>query len=73
VPNIKVCGNTDTLSTWDDSIDISVSGLLDRSITLDEAAEKIAAMVMKVASGQESRAEYWGEGQVIVPKTSALI
>ena len=73
VPNIKVCGNTDTLATWDDSIDVSVSGLLDRSITLDEAAEKITAMVMKVASGQESRAEYWGEGQVIVPKTRALI
>ncbi|MBO34361.1 MAG: hydro-lyase [Rhodospirillaceae bacterium] len=73
VPTIKVCGNVNTLAAWNDSIDVSVSGLVDRSISLEEAAQKIATMVMKTASGQESRAEHWGEGQVIVPKTRALI
>lgn len=73
VPTIKVCGNAGTLETWADSIDVSLSGLVDRTMTLDEAQEKIAAKVASVASGSLSRAEYWGEGQVIIPKTTAMI
>jgi altronate dehydratase large subunit len=73
VPTIKICGNANTLKTWADSIDVPLSGLVEGAMTLDEAQEKIAAMVAIVASGSLSRAEYWGEGQVIIPKTNALI
>ncbi len=73
VPTIKICGNTNTLETWADSIDVDLSGLIDRTMSLNEAQEKIATMVANVASGTLSRAEYWGEGQVIIPKTTALI
>lgn len=73
VPAIKICGNAATLETWADSIDVPISGLVDRTMTLDEAQEKIATTVAEVASGSLSRAEYWGEGQVVIPKANALI
>ncbi len=73
VPTIKICGNRQTLSTWADSIDVSLAGLLGGSMTLEDAGNKIAEMAATVASGAPSRAEHWGEGQVIIPKTTALI
>ena len=72
-PAIKMCGNGKTLSHWADSIDVSLDGLVDGAITLADAQEKVAKSVAEIASGKQSRAEFWGEGQIIIPKTTALI
>ena len=68
-PTIKVCGNPLTMSTWRDSIDADLSDVLTASVGLDEAAQILGALLIEVAQGRETRAEYWGEGQFIVPKT----
>jgi altronate dehydratase large subunit len=72
-PTVKICGNGNTLAVWGDSIDIGLAELVARRMTLDEAAALIAATTAEIAGGAPSRAEHWGEGQIIIPKTSALI
>lgn len=68
-PTIKVCGNPMTVMKWVDSIDVDLSDVLTRGRGLDQAAQRLGDVLIETAEGRESRAEHWGEGQFIVPKT----
>ena len=67
-PTIKVCGNPQTLHDWQDGIDVPLADLIEGRITLDQAAERLHDCVLRVAGGQITRTEHWGEGQFIVPR-----
>lgn len=73
VPTLKICGNPQTLSAWQDGIDVDVSGLITGSETLDQAAQAISAKIKDVIGGQQTATEEWGEGQIILPRTLPAI
>ncbi|MEZ5740338.1 MAG: UxaA family hydrolase [Burkholderiaceae bacterium] len=72
-PTVKICGNPRTMRTWGDEIDVDVSGLIDATQTLAQAAGQIADAVARCARGEQTRTEARGEGQLIVPRTLAAL
>jgi altronate dehydratase large subunit len=67
-PTLKVCGNPDTLAHWADGIDVGLAELIDGRIGLDEAGRRVHQAVMRVAEGEVTHTERWGEGQFIIPR-----
>lgn len=67
-PTIKVCGNPTTLRDWSDGIDVPLADLIEGRITLDSAAERLRQVILRVAGGEMTHTERWGEGQFIVPR-----
>ncbi len=67
-PTLKVCGNPQTLRDWDDGIDVGLDRLISGEMTLEEAGQQLAQAVLRVAGGEVTRTEAWGEGQFIVPR-----
>ena len=59
-PVIKVCGNPKTSEKLSEHIDVDVSDVITENKTLEEAAEKIFEKLVKVASGDRTRAEIIG-------------
>lgn len=70
-PTIKVCGNPATIARWADGIDVALAELIDARIGLDEAGARVHEAVIRVASGETTRTERWGEGQFIIPRLTA--
>jgi altronate dehydratase large subunit len=60
VPVIKVTGNQRTVDKLPDHIDLSVAGLMDGTMTMDEAGALIFQRVLAVASGEQTKAESIG-------------
>lgn len=67
-PTIKVCGNPDTLQHWADGIDVGLADLIEGRISLDQAGERVRDTVLRVAQGEITHTERWGEGQFIIPR-----
>ncbi|MBP6018551.1 MAG: UxaA family hydrolase [Burkholderiaceae bacterium] len=72
-PTIKICGNSNTIKTWHEAIDLDVSAVVFGLETLDDSADRIEASVMNVANGAVTKNESLGDGQIIIPKTCPLI
>ena len=56
-PVIKITGNARTAKQMADNIDLDVSGVIDDTETLDEAADRLFAEVLAVSSGKLAAAE----------------
>jgi altronate dehydratase large subunit len=56
-PVIKITGNARTAKQMADNIDLDVSGVIDDTETLDEAAERLFTEVLAVSSGKLAAAE----------------
>lgn len=56
-PVIKITGNARTARQMADNIDLDVSGVIDDTETLDQAADRLFAEVLEVASGRQTKAE----------------
>jgi altronate dehydratase large subunit len=67
-PTIKVCGNPDTLARWSDGIDVGLGELIDGRMDLGEARTRVLDAVLRVAEGEITHTERWGEGQFIIPR-----
>lgn len=67
-PTIKVCGNPDTLARWGDGIDVGLGELIDGRMDLDQAGARVRDAVLRVAEGEMTHTERWGEGQFIIPR-----
>ena len=67
-PTVKVCGNPDTLRDWPDGIDVALADLIEGRISLGTAADRLGDVVLRVAGGETTHTERWGEGQFIVPR-----
>jgi len=59
-PVIKLSGNPITVATMSEHIDVDVSGLLSREITLKEAGERLAAVMAQTINGRMTCAETLG-------------
>ncbi|HET9578193.1 MAG TPA: hypothetical protein VFP44_10230, partial [Usitatibacter sp.] len=61
-PSIKLATNTAMYERMSDDMDFNAGAILDGSMTVQEAGEKIFALMLAVASGEKSRSEALGFG-----------
>lgn len=57
VPVIKISGNPKTLRTMGEHIDVDVTGVLRRDMTLDSAGDALIDMIVRTANGRLTAAE----------------
>jgi (2R)-sulfolactate sulfo-lyase subunit beta len=67
-PVVKVTGNPLTAKTMSEHIDLDVSGLLRREITLDEAGDRLLELFARTVNGRLTRAEALGHREFVLTK-----
>ncbi len=68
VPVIKITGNPRTVRTMGEHIDLDVSGILRREMTIDEAGEALIARIVETANGRLTSAEILGHREFVMTK-----
>ena len=68
VPVIKISGNPKTVRTMGEHIDVDVSGILRRDMTLDAAGDSLIDMVIRTANGRLTAAESLGHREFVMTK-----
>ena len=68
VPVIKISGNPKTIRTMGEHIDVDVSGILRRDMTLDQAGDSLIDMVIRTANGRLTAAEALGHREFSMTK-----
>ena len=67
-PVIKLSANPNTVATMAEHIDVDVSGLLSREITLPEAGELLMDSLRRTASGRLTSAEVLGHREFVMTR-----
>jgi len=68
LPVIKLCANPRTVRTMSEHIDLDVSGLLQREMTMDEAGDKLLAMMFRTVNGRLTAAEALGHREFVLTR-----
>jgi (2R)-sulfolactate sulfo-lyase subunit beta len=68
VPVIKISANPRTVRTMSEHIDLDVSGILRRELTLSEAGDALIEMILRTASGRLTAAEALGHREFVMTK-----
>ena len=68
VPVIKISGNPRTVRTMGEHIDVDVTGVLRRQMTLDQAGDALIDMVVRTANGRLTAAEALGHREFSMTK-----
>jgi (2R)-sulfolactate sulfo-lyase subunit beta len=68
VPVIKITGNPRTVRTMGEHIDVDVSGVLRREMTLEQAGDSLIDMVVRTANGRLTAAESLGHREFVMTK-----
>jgi (2R)-sulfolactate sulfo-lyase subunit beta len=68
VPVIKISGNPRTVRTMSEHIDVDVSGILRRDMTIPEAGDALIEMVLRTANGRLTAAEALGHREYSLTK-----
>lgn len=68
VPVIKISANPRTVRTMSEHIDLDVSGILRRDMTLPQAGDALIDMVVRTASGRHTAAEALGHREFVMTK-----
>jgi (2R)-sulfolactate sulfo-lyase subunit beta len=68
VPVIKITGNPRTVRTMPEHVDLDVSGILRREMTIDQAGDALIAMVLRTANGRLTAAEALGHREFVLTK-----
>ncbi|MDZ4729331.1 MAG: UxaA family hydrolase [Xanthomonadales bacterium] len=68
LPVIKLTANPRTMRTMSEHIDLDVSGILRRELTMDEAGDKLIDMVLRTANGRHTAAEALGHVEFVMTK-----
>ena len=68
VPVIKICANPRTVRTMTEHVDVDVSGLLQREITLDQAGDRLLDMLVRTANGRLTAAEALGHREFVLTR-----
>ena len=68
VPVIKISGNPRTLRTMSEHIDVDVTGVLTREMTIDEAGDALIAMILRTANGRCTASEALGHREFSMTK-----
>ncbi len=68
VPVIKISGNPRTLRTMSEHIDVDVTGVLTREMTIDQAGDALIDMIVSTANGRSTAAEALGHVEFSMTK-----
>jgi (2R)-sulfolactate sulfo-lyase subunit beta len=68
VPVIKISGNPRTIRTMPEHIDVDVSGVLRRDMTLEQAGDALIEMIVRTANGRLTAAEALGHREFVLTK-----
>ncbi|MEX3010699.1 UxaA family hydrolase [Hoeflea sp. TYP-13] len=68
VPVIKITANPRTVRTMSEHVDVDVSGILRREMTVDEAGDLLIDMVCRTANGRNTAAEALGHREFSMTK-----
>ena len=68
VPVVKITANPRTVRTMSEHIDVDVSGLMRRELTMDQAGDKLVDMVIRTANGRYTAAEALGHQEFVMTK-----
>ena len=68
IPVIKISGNPRTLRTMSEHIDVDVTGILRRDMTIAEAGDALIDMIRRTANGRNTAAEALGHREFVLTK-----
>ena len=68
VPVIKISANPRTVRTMSEHIDLDVSGILRREMTIDAAGNALIEMIERTANGRSTAAEALGHREFVMTK-----
>jgi (2R)-sulfolactate sulfo-lyase subunit beta len=68
LPVIKITGNPRTARTMSEHIDLDVSGILQREMTLEQAGDALIDMIVRTANGRLTAAEALGHREFVLTK-----
>ena len=68
VPVIKITANPRTVRTMGEHVDLDVSGILRREMTIDEAGDALIDMIARTANGRATAAEALGHREFVMTK-----
>jgi len=68
VPVIKITGNPRTVRTMSEHVDVDVSGVLRREMTIDEAGDALIENITRTANGRLTCAEALGHREFVMTK-----
>ncbi len=68
VPVIKISANPRTIRTMSEHIDVDVSGILRRDMTIDQAGDELIEMIRRTANGRNTAAEALGHREFSMTK-----
>ncbi|MDX2239002.1 MAG: UxaA family hydrolase, partial [Hyphomonadaceae bacterium] len=68
VPVIKITGNPRTVRTMSEHVDLDVSGILRRELTIPKAGDALIDMVVRTANGRLTAAESLGHREFVLTK-----
>jgi (2R)-sulfolactate sulfo-lyase subunit beta len=65
---IKLTGNPKTVRTMSEHIDLDISGIIRREITIPQAGDMLIDMVKRTANGRLTAAEALGHREYVLTK-----
>ena len=68
VPVVKITGNPRTIRTMPEHMDVDVSGILRRELTIEAAGDTLIDMVIRTANGRLTAAEALGHREFVMTK-----
>jgi (2R)-sulfolactate sulfo-lyase subunit beta len=68
MPVIKVTGNPRTVRVMSEHIDLDVSGVVRRELTIDQAGDALIDMIVRTANGRMTAAEALGHREFVMTK-----
>ena len=68
LPVIKICANPRTVRTMSEHVDVDVTGLLQRELTLDQAGDKLLECMLRTANGRLTAAEALGHREFVLTR-----
>ncbi|MXN63271.1 D-galactarate dehydratase, partial [Stappia sp. GBMRC 2046] len=68
VPVVKITANPRTVRTMSEHVDVDVSGILRREMTIDEAGDALIDMIVRTANGRNTASEALGHREFSMTK-----
>ncbi|MGA7972122.1 MAG: UxaA family hydrolase [Pseudolabrys sp.] len=68
LPVIKISGNPRTVRTMSEHVDVDVTGILRRDMTIPEAGDALIEMILRTANGRLTAAEALGHREFVLTK-----
>ena len=68
VPVVKITANPRTVRTMSEHVDVDVSGILRRDMTIDQAGDALIENIMRTANGRFTAAEALGHREFVMTK-----